>query len=146
MHSKTTQLAQRKVVQTPSSGHFCRSLQRTWRIAILQPFLAAFYLIFERERKLLSGETYYIINNIGTGGGVHTPQKKNIIDDDEEDKKKKKKTEKKKRIRRRRSSSRIRIILYVYNYRGNGTCTWYRTILFVLLLSNLNYYNNISTF
>ena len=78
---------------------------------------------------------------------MHTPQKKNIIDDDEEEKKKKKKKEKKKRRRRRRrSSSRRRIILYVYNYRGNGTCTRYRTILFVLLLSNLNYYNNISTF
>ena len=93
MHSKTTQLAQRKVVQTPSSGHFCRSLQRTWRIAILQPFLAAFYLIFERERKLLSGETYYII--ILEPAAACTPQKKNIDDDEEEEEEKKEEREEK---------------------------------------------------
>jgi len=100
--------------------------------------LAAFYLIFERERKLLSGETYYII--ILEPAAACTPQKKNIDDDEEEEKKE----EREKKIRRRRrSSSRRSIILYVYNYRG--TCTRYRSRMYkkpLKLYISGHYFNN----
>ena len=54
--------------------------------------------IWEGEKTSLRRDILYY--NIGTGGGVHTPQKKNIIDDDdeeEEEKKEEREEEKKKK-------------------------------------------------